>query len=104
MRRLAHTTWRGAPAKVVREAAAGFGGAIRLRAQNTAYPQILEHLRPALGHSGAGRQRQPLAPPRGVRNAVGGPVVEPQLGELGVAQGAGDEVARGRDRDFVVIL
>ncbi len=38
MRRLAHTTcprgtWRGAPAKVVREAAAGFGGATRLRAQ-----------------------------------------------------------------------
>jgi hypothetical protein len=35
--------------KVAREAAAGFGGATR---ENTAYPQILEHSHPALGHWG----------------------------------------------------
>ena len=56
------------------------------------------------GHSVAGRQRQPLALPRGVPNAVGGRVVEVQRGELGVEQDAGDEVAGGSDRDFVVIL
>ena len=71
---------------------------------NTAYPQKLEHHRPALVHSGSGRQRQPLALPRGVRNAVGGLVVEVQLGELGVVQGAGDEVACGSDRDVVITL
>ena len=87
--------------KVVREAAAGFGGATR---ENTAYPQILEHSHPALGHCVAGRQRQPLALPRGVPNAVGGLVVEEQSGEVGVVQDAGDEVAGGRDRDFVISL
>ena len=73
---------------------------------NTAYPQKLEHSRPALGHSGAGRQQQPLALPRGVPNAGGGLalVVEDQPGELGVVQDAGDEVARGSDRDFVIGL
>ena len=71
---------------------------------NTAYPQKLEHRRPALGHNVAGRQQQPLALPRGVPNAVGGLVVEGQLGELGVAQDAGDEVARGSDTDVVVPL
>ena len=70
----------------------------------TAHPQKLEHCRPALGHSVAGRQRQPLAVPRGVLNAGGGPGVEVQLGELGVVQDAGDEVACGRDRDVVAIL
>ena len=107
MRRRAHTTsgtWRGAPAKVVREAAAGFGGATRVARANTAYPQKLEHRRPALGHSVAGRQRQPLALPRGVPNAVGGRVVEDQLGELGVVQDAGDEVANSSNRDVVVLL
>ena len=64
------------------------------------YPQKLEHRRPALVHSIAGWQRQPLALPRGVPNAVGGLVVEEQSGEVGVVQDAGDEVARGRDRDF----
>ncbi len=71
---------------------------------NTAYPQKLEHSRPALGHSGAGRQRQPLTLPRGVPNAVGGLVVEVQLGEVGVVQDAGDEVAYGRNRDDVAVL
>ena len=75
---------------------------------NTAYPQKLEHRRPragpALGHSVAGRQRQPLALPCGVPNAGGGLVVEVQLGELGVVQDAGDEVASGSDRDFIVKL
>ena len=71
---------------------------------NTAYPQKLEHRRPALGHSVAGRQRQPLALPRGVRNAVGGRVVEVQRGEIGVVQDAGDEVACGSDRDVVDVL
>ena len=71
---------------------------------NTAYPQKLEHRRPALGHNVAGRQRQPLALPRGVRNAGGGRVVEGQIGELGVVQDAGDEVARGSDRDGVAML
>ena len=111
MRRLAHTTWRGAPAKVVREAAAGFGGATRVAraahsdcARKQRVPKKLEHRRPALGHSVAGRQRQPLALPRGVPNAVGGLVVEVQLGEVGVVQDTGDEVACGRDRDFVAPL
>jgi hypothetical protein len=39
-----------------------------------------------------------------VPNAVGGLVVEVQRGELGVVQGAGDEVACGSDRDVVVML
>ncbi len=69
---------------------------------NTAYPQKLEHCLPALGHSVAGRQRQPLALPRGVRNAGGGLVAGVQLGELGVVQDAGDEVACGSDRDVIV--
>ncbi len=71
---------------------------------NTAYPQKLEHRRPALVHSVAGRQRQPLALPRGVRNAGGGLGVEEQLGEVGVVQDAGDEVAGGSDRDDVAAL
>ena len=70
---------------------------------NTAYPQKLEHRPPAL-HSVPGRQRQPLALPRGVRNAGGGLVAEEQRGELGVVQDAGDEVACGSDRDFVMLL
>ncbi len=118
MRRLAHTTcprgtWRGAPAKVVREAAAGFGGATRVARTrqipkaraNTAYPQKFEHRRPAnLGHSVPGRQRQPLALPRSVPNAGGGLVVEGQHGELGVVQDASDEVTCGSDRDVVATL
>ena len=71
------------------------------------YPQKLEHHRPwvpAIGHNIAGQQRQPLALPRGVPNAGGGRVVEVQLGELGVVQDAGDEVACGSDRDVVAIL
>ena len=96
----------------MREAAAGFGGATRVaRAAHSdcarkhrEYPQKLEHRLPALGHSVAGRKRQPLALPRGVPNAVGGLVVEVQLGELGVVQDAGDEVASGSDRDFIVKL
>ena len=71
---------------------------------NTAYPQKLEHRRPAPGRSVAGRQRQPLALPCGVRNAGGGLVAEVQLGELGVVLDAGDDVARGRDRDVVITL
>jgi hypothetical protein len=75
---------------------------------NTAYPQKLEHRRPragpALGHSVAGRQRQPLALPCGVPNADGGIVVEVQLGELGVVQDAGHEVANSSDTDVVVPL
>ena len=72
---------------------------------NTAYPQKLENRRPAnLGHSVAWRQRQPLALPRGVRNAGGGLVAEEQRGEPGVVQDAGDEVACGSDMDFVVLL
>ncbi len=71
---------------------------------NTAYPQKLEHRPPALVHSVAGRQRQPLALPRGVPNPVDGVVVEVQLGELGVVQDAGDEVACGSDRDVVASL
>jgi hypothetical protein len=39
-----------------------------------------------------------------VPNAVGGLVVEVQLGELGVVQDAGDEVANSSDRDVVEIL
>jgi hypothetical protein len=112
MRRRAHTTWRGAPAKVVREAAAGFGGATRVARTrhiptaraNTAYPQKLEHRRPVPGHSVAGRQRQPLALPGGVPNAGGGPVVEVQPGEVGVVQDAGDELACGSDMDVVAPL
>ncbi len=71
---------------------------------NTAYPQKLEHRRPAPGRSVAGRQRQPLALPRGVPNAGVGPVVEVQRGEVGVVQDAGDEVAYGSDRDAVTSL
>ena len=79
---------------------------------NTAYPQKLEHRRQRadhvfgirLGQSVAGRQRQPLALPRGVPNAGGGLVVEVQICKFGVVQDAGDEVARGSDRDFVVVL
>jgi hypothetical protein len=71
---------------------------------NTAYPQKPEHRRPAIGHSIAGRQQQPLTLPRGVPNAVAGPVVEEQLGEVGVVQDAGDEVARGSNRDAVITL
>ena len=71
---------------------------------NTPYPQKLEHRLPAKGHSVAGRQRQPLALPRGVRSAGGGLVVEEQLGEVGVVQDAGDEVARGSNRDAVITL
>ena len=71
---------------------------------NTAYPQKLEHRRPALGHSVAGRQRQPHALPCGVPNADGGIVVEVQLGELGVVQDAGHEVANSSDTDVVVPL
>ncbi len=73
---------------------------------NTAYPQKLEHSRPALDHSVAGRQRQPLALPRGVPNAGVGPVVEveDQRGDIGVVQDAGDEVAFGSNRDVVAPL
>ena len=42
--------------------------------------------------------------PRIVPNAGGGLVVEVQRGELGVVQDAGDEVASGSDRDFVIGL
>ena len=72
----------------------------------TTYPQKFEHRRPALVRnvSVAGRQQQPLALPRGVPNAGGGLVAEVQRGELGVVQDAGDEVASGSDRDFVIIL
>ncbi len=91
----------------------GFGGATSVAraahsvsaCKNTAYPQKLEHRRPAnLGHSVRVRQRQPLALPRSVTNAGGGLVVEGQQGELGVVQDAGDEAACGSDRDVVVPL
>ena len=71
---------------------------------NANLPQKLEHRRPPLGRNLAGRNGQPLALPRGVPNAGGGLVVEVQLGELGVVQDAGDEVASGSDRDFIVKL
>ena len=71
---------------------------------NTAYPQKHEHRSPALGHNVAGRQRQPLALPRGVPNAGGGLVVEAQRAELGVVQDAGDDVASNSNRDVVVAL
>ena len=37
-------------------------------------------------------------------DAGGGLVVEDQLGEIGVVQDAGDEVASDRDRDVVAAL
>jgi hypothetical protein len=66
--------------------------------------QKLEHIIPSLGHDVGGRHRQPFAVPRIVSNAGGGLVVEVQRYKLGVVQAAGDEVARGSDRDVVVIL
>ena len=78
---------------------------LTVRANTTGtYPQKIEHRRPARGHNVSGRQRQPLALPRGVRNAGGGLEIEGQRGELGVVQDAGDEVASGSSRDVVVIL
>jgi hypothetical protein len=75
---------------------------------NTAYQQKLEHRHPVtLGHSVAGRQRQPLALPRSVPNAGGGGglVAEVQRGDkVGLVQDAGDEVACGSDRDVVTCL
>ena len=47
---------------------------------------------------------QPFTAPRVVPNAGEGLVVEDQLGEIGVVQGAGDEVASDRDRDVVAAL
>ena len=47
---------------------------------------------------------QPFAAPRVVPDAGGGLVVEDQLGEIGVVQDAGDEVASDRDRDVVATL
>jgi hypothetical protein len=66
--------------------------------------QKLEHRRPSLSRNLGGRHGQRFAAPRVVRNAGGGRVVENQRGELGVVQGAGDEVARDRDRDLFVVL
>ncbi len=79
-------------------------GQILTARANTAHPQKLEHLRPALVHSIAGRQRQPLALPRGVPNAGGGLFIEVKPGELGGVQDAGDEVACGSDSDAVISL
>ena len=42
--------------------------------------------------------------PRIVPNAGGGLVVEGRTCKFGVVQDAGDEVARGSDRDFVAML
>ena len=42
--------------------------------------------------------------PRIVPNAGGGLVVEVQICKFGVVQDAGDEVAGGSDREFVVLL
>ena len=42
--------------------------------------------------------------PHIVPNVGGGLVVEEQICKFGVVQDAGDEVARGSDRDFVVVL
>jgi hypothetical protein len=64
--------------------------------------QKLEHCIPSLSRNFGGRHGQRFAAPRVVRNAGGGLVVEGQIGELGVVQGAGDEVARDRDRDVFV--
>ena len=66
--------------------------------------QKLEHIRPSLGHDVGGRHRQPFAVPRIVPNAGEGQVADVQHGKFGVVQDAGDEVARGSDRDFVVVL
>ena len=67
--------------------------------------QKLEHREPSLSRNFGGRHGQRFAAPRVVRNAGGGRVVEVQRGELGVVQGAGDEVARDRDGDvFVAVL
>ena len=64
--------------------------------------QKLEHRRPSLSRNFGGRHGQRFAAPRVVRNTGGGLVVEAQIGELRVVQGAGDEVARDRDRDVFV--
>ena len=64
--------------------------------------QKLEHRLPSLSRNFGGRHGQRFAAPRVVRNAGGGLVVEEQRGELGVVQGAGDEVARDRDGDVFV--
>ena len=66
--------------------------------------QKLEHISPSLGHDVGGRHRQPFAVPRIVPNAGGGLVVEVQICKFGVVQDAGDEVARGSDRDIVAVL
>ena len=47
---------------------------------------------------------QPFAAPRVVPFADKGLVVEDQLGEIGVVQDAGDEVASDRDRNVVAAL
>ncbi len=69
--------------------------------------QIVEHRRPFpififISRNFGGRHGQRFAAPRVVRNAGGALVVEVQLPELGVAQGAGDEVASDRNRDVFV--
>ncbi len=66
--------------------------------------QRLEHRRPSPSRNFGGRHGQPFAAPCGMPKAGGGLVVEGQLGEIGVAQDAGDEVASNRDRYVVVAL
>ena len=78
-------------------------------------PQRPEYCRPFLDHIPRRPVRdyiverqhadiKPFPAPRVVPNAGGGLVVEDQLGEIGVVQDAGDEVASDRDRDVVAAL
>jgi hypothetical protein len=69
---------------------------------NTAYPQKLEHRPPALPHNVAGRQRQPLALPRGMPNAGGGRGAERYCKQLGLVEEGGNEAAHAGDVCIII--
>jgi hypothetical protein len=71
---------------------------------NSHLPQMLENGFPIGTVCRLGQKRQPLALPRKVTNAGGGLVVEGQLGEFGIVQDAGNEVACGSDSELVATL
>jgi hypothetical protein len=89
----------------------GAGTGRQLRAQrleiareNTTHSQETQHFRPTPGHNIAGRNRQPLAPPRVMADAGGGMVVKPHVPQLDIVQDTGDDAAHRGDADLVAAL